>query len=123
MSGKKSQNDSLCVSPYVLFEPSVNSPRCSEALGHVTGFVFQVEHYLVRDRLVKLVSVDVRAEDIPRRRLVFSEERSACEADKDRVLQPSFHLLVHFAALGAVTFIHKDVEAPMDRRRRSLEVR
>ena len=41
---------------------------------------------------------------------------------KIALLQPALHLLVHVAALGAVAFIHEDVEPAVDRRRRALEV-
>ena len=41
---------------------------------------------------------------------------------KMRILQPALHLLVHVAALGAVAFIHEDVEPPVHRRRRAVEV-
>ena len=54
--------------------------------------------------------------------LVLAQERRAGEADEDRVLQPALHLLVHVAALGAVTFIHEDVEPAVDWRRRTLKV-
>ena len=80
---------------------------------HVAGLVFQIEHHLVRHGLVELVGVDVGAENILRPQLgrVLFQQRRAGEADEDRVLQPALHLLVHVAALGAVAFIHEDVEA------------
>ena len=73
-------------------------------------------------RLVKLVGVDVGAEDVPRHLLVLAQQRRAGEADEDRVLQPALHLLVHVAALGAVAFVHEHVEPAVHGRRRPFQV-
>ena len=106
----------------LLLEPRIDGLLRGEALRHVAGLVFQIEHHLVRHRLVELVGVDVGAEDVAGGLLVLAQQRRAGEADEDRVLQPALHLLVHVAALGAVAFIHEDVEAAVDRRRRAFEV-
>ena len=68
--------------------------------------------------------MDVGSENVLRSQLgrVLFQQRRAGEADEDRVLQPALHLLVHVAALGAVTFVHEDVKAAMHRWRRAVEV-
>ncbi len=43
--------------------------RRGEPLRHVAGLVFQIEHHLVRHRLVEFVGVDVGAEDVLRPQL------------------------------------------------------
>ena len=106
----------------LLVEPGIDGLSGGQALRHVAGLVLQVEHHLVGHRLVELVGVDVRAEDLARGLLVPAQQRRAGEADEDGILQPALHLLVHVAALGAVALIHEDVEAPVDRRRVALQV-
>jgi hypothetical protein len=95
----------------LLLEPLVDGGLRGQPLRHVARLVLQVEHHLVGHRLVELVGVDVGAEDVARHLLVLAQQRRAGEADEDGALQPALHLLVHVAALGAVAFVHEDVEA------------
>ena len=90
---------------------------------HGARFIFQVQDHLVGHGLVKFVGVDIGAKNLARGLLVLAQQRRAGEADKDGAGQPALHLLVHVAALGAVAFVHKDIEAAVHLRRGTLEVR
>ena len=71
---------------------------------------------------MELIGVDVGTENVSGCLLVLAQQRRAGEADEDGVLHPTFHLPVHVTTLGAVAFIHKHVEAPMNGRRRTFEI-
>ena len=66
--------------------------------------------------------MDVGAENLAGGLLVFAQQRRAGETDEDGVLQPPLHLLVHVAALRAVTFIDEDVNTAHHPRRLALQV-
>src|ERR1035438_266637 len=107
-----------------LNKPRIDGLWRGKSLRHFAGLVLQVEDHFVPYRFMKLVGVDVRAEDFARPQLVLvlEQQRRAGEADEDRVFQPALHLLVHIATLGAVAFIHEHVKSPVDWRRRTVEI-
>ena len=70
----------------LLLEPLVDRGPGREPLWHIACFVLEIEDDAVGDTFVKLIGVDVGAEDIPRHQLVLAQERSAGEADEDRAL-------------------------------------
>ena len=110
-------------SPLVFCSNHASMAACEvRRCGTSRASYFRSRMTLSATRLVKLVGVDVGAEDVARHLLVLAQERRAGEADEDRVLQPALHLLVHVAALGAVAFVHEHVEPAVDGRRRALEV-
>lgn len=91
-------------------EPVVDLALRGDALVDVARLVAQVEHHAVTHRLVELVGVDVAAEDLDAALLVALEQGRAGEADEDRVGQDGLHRVVQQAGLGAVAFVHEDVE-------------
>ncbi|MCY1360827.1 hypothetical protein D9M69_474720 [compost metagenome] len=106
----------------LLLEPLVDGSAGAQPLGHIPGLILQVQHYLVGHRLVEFVGVDVGAEHVSRHLLVFTQQGRAGKTDEDRPFQPALHLFIHVAALSAVAFIDKDVEAAMDTGRFALQV-
>ena len=108
--------------PCLLVKPSVDGRLRDEPLWHITSLVFQIEDHFVRHTFVEFVSVDVGAKYIASGLFVLPQQRRAGEANKDRVLQPAFHLLVHAATLSAVAFVNEDVEASMNRWWRACKV-
>ena len=105
-----------------LVEPFIDRFLGGEALRDVAGFVFEIEDDFIGDGFVEFVGVDVGAEDFAGGLFVFAEERGSGEADEEGIGEPAFHLCVHIAALGAVTFIDEDVEASVDFGRRAFEI-
>ena len=89
-------------------EPLVDLSLRGDVLVDVPRLVAQVQNDLVVDRLVVLVGVDVRAEDLDAALLVGPEERRSREADQGGAGEDRLHGPMQLAGLGPVTLVHED---------------
>ena len=89
-------------------EPLIDLRLRRDVLVDVTRLVAQVQNHLVVHRLIVLVGVDVRAEDLDTALLVGPEERGSRKADERGSGEDGLHGLVELAGLGAVTLVHED---------------
>lgn len=90
------------------FEPFIHACLRGKSLFNIPRFVDEVEDHAIFHAFAEFVGVDIFAEDFEAGLFVFLQQGRAREANKDRVGHDGFHGAVQFAALGAVTFIHKD---------------
>ena len=97
----------------ISLEPLVDLVRRSDVLIDIAGFVAQVEHHPVLDRLIEAVSVDVRAEHLKASCFVVLEQWGACEADEHGVGQDRLHRLVQFPRLGAMALIDEYIDVSL----------
>ena len=82
--------------------------------------ILEVKNNSVGYALVKFIGVDVITEDFTCGFPIFTQKRCTSKTDKYRSFHPALHLAIHISALGAMAFIHEDVEAPVNRWRLAL---
>ena len=105
-----------------LLEPLIDRLWRSQALGNITSFILQVKDHSISNCFVELIGMDVGTKNLTSGLLVLPQQGCTSETDENVICQPSLHLLVHIAALGAVAFINKNIEASLNRWRIACEI-
>src|SRR5690606_25349712 len=88
-------------------KPLVDSFRRRESLVNVSSLVNQVKHYLIFNRFVELVCVDVFTKYFKAGSPVVLQKGSSSKADEYCVGQQRFHCFVELAGLSTMTFIYE----------------
>jgi hypothetical protein len=87
--------------------------RRGEGLIDTTGLIPEIEDYLISDRFIELVGMDIASPHFETGLFLSFEERGTSESYEHSIWQDDPHSLMEFSRLGPMTLIDEYIDIPL----------